>query len=311
MQKNPVKPKRHLRKRLRENIPLTLLALPAIVYVFIFNYLPMFGVVVAFKDFKYTKGILGSAWAGLKNFKYFFSSNDVFTVIGNTVGYSLVFLLLDVIVSVMIAVFLYEITSKIRLKIYQTSILLPSFISWVLVTYIVFVLLSHEYGLVNQLLEALGFSAVKWYDTPSYWRFIMPMVYLWKIAGNSCIIYYAALMGVDASLYEAAEIDGAGRWKKLIHITLPSIMPVVCIMLILGIGGAMNGNFGLFYQVPRQSPALYPTTDIINTYVYRGLQNGSIGVSAAVGLFQSFVGMILLLVTNAVVRKINPENAMF
>lgn len=308
---NTLQNKRFKKHLLKQNIPLIVLALPGLLYAFIFCYLPMFGVVIAFKDFKYSRGIFGSEWIGFDNFKYFFSSNDVFTVIGNTVGYSLVMLFLQVGLSVIIALLLYEITSRKCLKAYQTMILLPNFISWVLVSYIVFALLSHEYGIINKVLESLGFEAKNWYDTPGYWRWLLPLIYLWKICGQSCIMYYAALMGIDSSLYEAADIDGASRWVKTIKITLPELVPIICIVLILGVGGAMNGNFGLFFQVPRQSAALYSTTDIINTYVYRTLQNGNIGVSAAVGLFQSVAGTLLLVSTNFIVRKIDPDSAMF
>ena len=303
--------KKRKRELLKRNIPLILIALPALVYVFVFCYLPMFGIVVAFKDFKYPRGIFGSKWVGLENFRNFFESKDVFTVIGNTIGYSLVMLALQVLFSVIIALLLYEITSRTFVKIYQTSILIPNFISMVLVSYIVFALLSHEYGVINNVIEHLGGTPVKWYDTPSYWKFIIPIVYLWKICGQSCIMYYAALMGIDESLFEAADIDGASRFTKTIKIIIPELLPVISIVLILGVGSAMNGNFGLFYQVPRQSPALYSTTDIVATYVYRNLQNGNIGISAAVGLFQSVCGSVLVIFTNLVVKKISPENSIF
>jgi len=302
---------RRKRELIKRNIPLVLIALPALIYVFIFSYLPMFGVVVAFKDFKYPRGIFGSEWIGLENFKNFFESSDVYTVIGNTIGYSLIMLALQVTLSVIIALLLYEITKRSLIKTYQSAILIPNFISWVLVSYIVFALLSHEYGIVNKGIEALGGEAIKWYDTPTYWKIILPVIYLWKICGQSCIMYYAALMGIDASLYEAADIDGANRWTKTMKITIPELIPIICIVLILGVGGAMNGNFGLFFQVPRQSPALFSTTDIIATYVYRTLQNGAIGVSAAVGLFQSVVGTILVVSTNLIVKKIDPDSSLF
>lgn len=296
---------------MKRNIPLLLIALPPLAYVFIFSYLPMFGVVIAFKDYKHSRGIFGSAWCGWQNFKAFFQSKDAFSVIGNTLGYSLVMLILQVTLSVIIALLLYEVTKKIWIKAYQTAILIPNFISWVLVSYIVFALLSHEYGIVNRVIELFGGNPIQWYDTPIYWKVILPVAYLWKICGQSCILYYAALMGIDPSLYEAADIDGAGRWAKLVKITLPELAPIICTVLILGVGSAMNGNFGLFFQVPRQSPALFSTTDVISTYVYRTLQKGNIGVSAAVGLFQSVVGTVLVLFANLAVKKIDRESAMF
>jgi len=299
------------RALLKRNLPLIIIALQALIYVLIFNYFPMFGALIAFKEYKPSKGIFESEWCGWENFRAFFSSNAAFSVIGNTLSYSLIMLVLNVILSVFIALLLYEVTKKTVIKTYQTSILIPNFISWVLVSYIVFALLSHEYGIVNKIIEMFGGTAIQWYSTPIYWKVILPFVYLWKSCGQSCILYYAALMGIDANLYEAADIDGAGRWAKLIKITLPELAPIICTVLILGVGSAMNGNFGLFFQVPRQSPALFSTTDVISTYVYRNLQSGDIGVSSAVGLFQSVVGTVLVVLTNLVVKKVDPESSLF
>lgn len=299
------------RALLKRNIPLLLIALPGLIYALVFNYFPMFGALIAFKAYKPSRGIFGSEWCGWENFRAFFSSNTAFSVIGNTLAYSLVMLFLNVILSVVIALLLYEVTKKKLIKVYQTSILIPNFISWVLVSYIVFSLLSHEYGIVNKIIEMLGGTAIQWYSNPVYWKVILPFAYLWKSCGQSCILYYAALMGIDANLYEAADIDGAGRLAKLIKITLPELAPIICTVLILGVGGAMSGNFGLFLQVPRQSPALFSTTDVISTYVYRNLQSGDIGVSSAVGLFQSVVGTVLVVLTNLVVKKVDPESSLF
>lgn len=296
-----------LLKKAKYNLPLLMICMPALIYLFCFNYMPMFGVIIAFKDYNYFDGILGSDWVGFKYFEYFFTSNDAAITLRNTIGYNLVFLFLKQFLCVLVAILLYEISSGGLVKAYQTSILLPNFISWVLVAYIGYALFSSESGLINTLFSL----DISWYGTPKYWPYILTIFEMWKGVGMGCIIYYAALMGLDSSLFEAAAIDGANRFQQIIKISIPSIIPTICIMLILGVGGIMGGDFGLFYQVPRDSGALYEVTDVISTYTYRGLQNGNMSQTAAVGLFQSLVGLVLVLVTNGIVKKINNENAMF
>lgn len=288
-----------------------MLALPALLYFFIFHYLPMFGVILAFKDYKYSEGILGSAWAGLKNFEFFFSSQDAFRVTRNTVGYGAVFIVVGNIAAVSVALLLYEIRSKAALKVYQTSMILPRFLSWVIVGYITYAILNPSLGALNQLLQYLGYSPVDWYADPKYWPFIITFSDIWKHVGLNSIIYYAALMSIDPELFEAAKIDGAGRWKQMRSISIPSLVPVITIIAILAIGNLFRGDFGLFYQLPRDVGVLYPATDIIDTYVYRGLRQGDIGITAAVGLFQSAVGLVLVLVSNWIIKKTRPENALF
>lgn len=297
--------------KLRANIPLFLLALPGIVYMICFNYLPMFGVVVAFKDYNYVDGIFSSQWVGFKYFKYFFASNDIVYILRNTLLYNILFMFLKQFLCVLVAVLLYEITKKYFLKIYQTSIILPNFISWVLVAYIGYALFSNETGIVNAVLRSLGKEGISWYSEAKYWPFILTFFEMWKGVGMGCIIYYAALMGVDESLFEAASIDGANRFQQIIKISLPTILPTVCIMMILAVGGIMGGDFGLFFQLPRNSGALYPVTNVISTYTYYLFRDGNFSLSAAVGLFQNVVGLVLTLGTNAIVKKINPENAMY
>ena len=294
-----------------ENAPLLIIALPGIICLIAFCYLPMFGIILAFKDYRYIDGILGSAWNGLDNFKFMFSSNYIYGVIGRTVGYHILFTAAGMLCAIIVAILLYEITSKTCVKIYQTSILLPSFISMVLVAYIVFVLLSHEYGIINRFLESMGIEAIKWYNESKYWPAILLIVNLWKGAGSGCLLYYSTILAIDTNLFEAARIDGATKWQEIKNVTLPHLIPIISLMLIMSMGGIMSGNFDLFYQIPRQSAALYSTTDIINTYIYRNLSTGGISVSAAIGLFQSLVGTSMLLLTNVILRKISPENAMF
>lgn len=299
------------RRYFRENAPLILLALPGILMLLLFSYLPMFGIIIAFKDFKYPMGILGSRWVGFENFEFLFSSDYIYGVIGRTAGYHILLESFNILCSVIVAILLYEITSKKLIKTYQTAILLPSFISFVLVAYIVFTLLSHEFGILNKLIESMGGTAVQWYNEPKYWPVILLITNLWKGVGYSTLLYYATIIGIDTSLFEAAEIDGANKWQLIRHITIPALVPIVCLMMTLSVGSIMSGNFDLFYQVPRQSAALYSTTDIMNTYIYRSLTTGNISTSGAVALFQSVVGTIMVLLTNGIIRKVSPDNAMF
>ena len=273
--------------------------------------MPMFGVVIAFKDYNYVDGILGSPWVGFEHFKFFFESNEAALLLRNTILYNVLFILLGTFLKVLVAILLYEITSMVALKAYQTSIILPNFISWVLVAYIGYALFSSETGMLNAILNNLGKQDIQWYSEPKYWPYILTIFEMWKGVGMGCIIYYAALMAVDKSLYEAAEIDCANRFKQITSISIPTILPTICILLITSVGGILGGDFGLFFQLPRNSGALYPVTDVISTYVYRGLTSGEMSSTAAIGLFQNAVGLVLTLGTNLFVKKVNPENAMF
>lgn len=305
------KKKKSIGKLFKENFELLLLALPAIIFFFIFCYLPMGGLVLAFKNYQYNSGIWGSPWAGFKNFEFFFTSGDLVRLIRNTVGYSVLFIIVGVVVNVGVALLLYEITKRIYIKIFQTVMILPHFISWVIVSFITYIFLHPEYGVLNNLLTAMNLTPVSWYSDTTWWPLILTVVNIWKGVGMGCLIYYAALMGVDKSLFEAAEIDGASKWQKIWNISIPAILPVITINIILSIGGIFRGDFGLFYQIPRDVGALYPVTDIIDTYVYRGIRTGDIGVTSAVGFIQSFVGLFMVVLSNWVVKKIYPENAMF
>ena len=306
----------HIRKqtaavRIRKNLPYLFLVLPACIYLLIFNYLPMFGVVLAFKKFSYRKGILGSPWAGWTNFSYFFTSQDAFRVTFNTIVYNIAFIILGTLAAILVALLLYEVPRRGVLKYAQTTMILPHFLSWVIVAYMVLLLLNPQYGLLNQLIVSLGGESVSWYSETKYWPAILIICHIWKGVGMGCILYYAALMGIDESLFEAAELDGANRIQQIVHISLPSLIPIMCIQLIMATGGIMRGDFGLFYQVPMDVGMLYPVTDVIDTYIYRFMISGNMGISSSVGLFQSLVGLILVVSTNALVRKISYENRMF
>jgi len=286
--------------------------IPVMLYMALFQFLPMFGLIIAFKDFKYTKGILGSDWAGLKYFENFFSMPDIFTVILNSLKYGVLLAFTGMVAAIAVGLLLYEVISKKALKAYQTAYNLPNFISWVLVAYIGFTLFSAEHGVINQILTMFGQKPINWYTQPQYWGVILMIFNIWKSVGVDSLFYYAALMGVDASLLEAAELDGANYRQRVRYVLIPSILPVICMLLVLKMGSLMSGGyFGLFYQVPMDSQVLYSATDIIDTYIYRGLINGSISQATAVNLFQSVVSLVLVLSSNLFIKKISPDNAVF
>lgn len=299
-------------KEFKENAELSVMLIPGIVLLFIFSYIPMAGIIIAFKDYRNNLGIFGSAWNGLENFKFFFQSQDAWRIFRNTVGYGLLFIITTLIAAVLIAILLYEVKRKAALKFYQTSMILPHFLSWVIVGYITYMLLEPNMGVINQIIRFFGGDGVQWYSEAKYWPFILPIVNLWKNIGLKMVMYYAALMGIDEELFEAAQIDGANRFKQIIYITLPSLVPLMTILTILDVGNIIRGDFGLFYNIPRDVGLLYPTTDIIDTYLYRGLRTGDdIGITTAVGLFQSVIGFVMVVGTNLVVKKVAPENSLF
>lgn len=300
------------KRYIRANIELGLLTLPALVLFIIFHYLPMYGVIIAFKNYNYRQGILGSPWAGLYNFKFFFTSQDAWKVTRNTLGYGLAFQIIGTLAAIIVALLVFEISDKKKwVNLYQTSMTLPRFMSWVIVGYIVYIMLDPAKGIVNNILLSLGKDTVSWYSVPNWWPFILVIVNLWKNVGLNSLLYYSGLTGIDASLYEAAKMDGAGWIKQMIHVSIPGIMPVIAITTILTIGNIIRGDFGLFYNVPQNQGLLYSTTDVIDTYVYRGLTVGDLSGNAAVGLFQSVVGLFLVVATNIFIKKISPENSLF
>lgn len=303
--------KRISKIQMRESLNLTLLALPGIILLFIFNYIPMGGAVIAFKNYKPLKGIWGSEWCGFENFRFFFESSDAVRVLRNTLGYSSFWIITGVITGVGMALMFYNLRSKKALKFYNTAVILPRFLSAVIVAFLVSTLLNTRYGLLNQLILAVGGEKIMWYSEPGYWPVILTIVHIWCDVGMTSVIYYSALMSLDESLIEAAKLDGANKIQQIFHVMIPHLIPIIIIQVILAIGKMFSGDFGLFYQVPMDSGALYPTTDIINTYTYRALTEGSLARSTAVGLFQSAAGFVMVVITNAIVRKISPENSLF
>ncbi len=300
------------RKGLSKNGPLILIALPGIIYLFINNYIPMFGVFLAFKDFNYAKGIFGSDWIGLSNFKYLFQQ-DAFTIIRNTFGYNVAFHIIGTIVAITVAILLFELGTKRRAKFFQSSLLLPNLLSWVVIGFIGFAFLNSETGFINNtIISFFGGEGISWYTTSKYWPFILIIVFLWKNVGLNCIIYMSTISGIDKGIFEAAKIDGANKLKQIWHITLPMLKPTVTILTLMAVSKIFYSDFGMFYQVPMNSGAIFDVTQTIDTYVYRGLMElNDVGMSAAAGLYQSVVGFILVISANGLVRKYDNENALF
>ena len=292
-------------------VPLYLMMAPGLIYLFINNYMPMAGLVVAFKNYNVVDGIFGSPWAGLSNFTYLF--NDAWTITRNTLLYNIVFIIINLILGIAFAIFICDIRSKACKTIYQSAILLPFLMSIVIVSYITFAFFSGDNGMLNKtILPFFGKEAINWYSESQYWPVILVIVNTWKGVGYGCLIYISSISGIDLSFYEAAELDGASKWKQIRYITLPSIMPSVITLTLLNIGRIFYSDFGLFYQVTQNSGQLYDTTNVIDTYVYRALlQSGNIGMASAAGFYQSIVGFACVLLANVVVRKLSPENAMF
>ena len=300
-------------KTVKHYWPLYLMFVPGFVYLFINCYIPMFGIQIAFRRYNARDGIYGSPFCGLDNFKFLFQTNDAWIMTRNTLLYNLVFIILGNVLAIAIAIMLNEIIGKKKKQVYQTIILIPYLISMIIVSYLAFAFLSSSNGFFNNsILKGLGLPAVDWYNTPKYWPFILVFINLWKSLGYSMILYYATICGIDYTLYEAAEIDGANRWQKITNVTLPSLKSTIIILVLMSLSGIFRSDFGLFYQVTQNSGPLIKVTQTIDTYVYRGLmQTNNIGMSSAAGVYQSVVGFILVMTANGIVRKVDKDSALF
>ena len=303
-------------RRNRTQIPLTAMSLPAIILVFMFSYVPMFGLILAFKDFNVRDGIFGSPWCGFANFSYLFKSNDAYIMLRNTLGYNLLFLAVGTVLNLTLAIVLGLLRGKWGKKIYQTIFIMPYFLSMVIVSYLVLAFLNMENGFLNRtLLPMFGIDPINWYTTEWPWPFILPLVNFWKWTGYSSIMYTAAIAGIDTQLYEAASIDGASLSKQIWHITLPSLRTLICISLITQVGNILSGDFGLYYQVPMNSGAIKDVTTTIPVYTFKNLTSGSaatLGLASSTSFLQSVVGFVLVIVTNQAVDKISHgENSLF
>ena len=298
---------------LKEYWPLYLMMLPALLYLLINNYIPMAGMVIAFKKLNFAKGIWASPWAGLKNFKFLFASKDAWIITRNTLLYNVAFILINMVVGIAIAILITEVRNTKLKKIYQSAILLPFLMSMVILSYIVYALLSAENGLVNNsILPLFHIDPIQWYQKPKYWPAILIIANCWKGVGYGCLIYIASLIGIDPSFYEDARLDGASKWQEITKITLPSLVPTIITLLLLSIGRIFYSDFGLFYQVPMNSGVLFPTTNVIDTYVYRALiEQGNISMSSAAGVYQSLVGFCVVMLSNWIVRKVDKDQALF
>ncbi len=298
----------------RDDSELTFLALPTMVWYLLFSFLPMFGVIIAFKDFRihgnFVQSVITSRWAGLKNFKYLFASKDTVTMLRNTLGYNIVFIVLGIVVPVILAVMINQLHSRRLGKVYQTAMFMPYFLSWVVVAVFVWAFLSYDKGVANQLLAASGHAPVNWYMEKKYWPGLLIFLQLWKSIGYGMVIYLASITNIDPTYYEAAVMDGATKWQQTKYITLPMMKTVIVIMFILNMGGIFRSDFGLFYQVPHDSNALFDVTYTIDVMVYKSLKSSTVGMASASALFQSVMGCAMVLATNAIVKRIDPDNAM-
>ncbi len=306
------------RKTTKDDVELTVLALPTIVWYVLFTYLPMFGVIIAFKRYRPIRGtnfivsLLRSEWVGIDNFRFLFATPDPAIMFRNTLLYNAAFIVLGLLVPVTLAIMLSQLHSTRLAKVCQTMTFLPHFLSWVVVSYFVFSFLSSDRGLANRILISLGMETRQWYLTPEPWPFILIFTNLWKTLGYGMVLYLAAISGIDGQLYEAAVIDGASRWQQAWRITLPMLRPVMTILFILAVGRIFSTDFGLFYQVPRDSGALMQVTQTIDVYVYKALMGmNNIGFSSAAAFMQSVFGLITIVTANYVVRRLDPDNSLF
>ena len=305
-------PKVSFAKLLRKNMSFLIMLLPAVIFVIIFAYLPMGGVLLAFKQYRYADGIFGSPWNGVENFKFFFLAGKAWTVTRNTLLYNIAFIFVNMFLQVTFAIILSELKGKVFKKVTQSSMFLPFFISWVVASSLFYNLFSYEYGVMNGLLRALGSEPIDIYARPGTWPFILVALQAWKSVGYGSVVYLASITGIDQQIYEAADIDGANIWQKIRFITIPSIVPTMIIMLLFALGAIFRGDFGLFYQLVGNNGNLLPITDIIDTFVFRALMSSAdIGMSTAAGVYQSVLCLITVLIANKAVKCIQPDYSLF
>lgn len=296
----------------RRDLALLALSAPALILFLIFSYLPIPGVYAAFMRLRFDTPFFLNQFVGFKNFSFLFASADAWRITRNTLGLNFAFIVFGISIAILFALLLHEILSKRAVKAYQTVMFFPYFLSWVVVSYVLYVFLSENYGLINSILQFFGLAKVKWYITPGYWPGILIFMNVWKYVGYNCVIFYGGIMGIDPEYYDAAAVDGATKKQMMTRITLPLLTPLIVMLTLLAVGRIFYADFGMFYFLPKNMGMLYPTTDVIDTYVFRSLMaTGNLGLAAAAGLYQSICGLLLVLASNFVVKKINPENAIF
>lgn len=306
---------KRLRTRWRkQDTELTILALPTTVWYILFCFLPMFGIIIAFKNFKISGGFLSnvfnSPWTGFKNFEFLFKSNDAWIIIRNTLGYNIVFIILGIVIPVALALMIGMLHNRRAGKVYQTMMFLPYFLSWVVISAVGWAFLSFDKGIVNQMLAGMGSEPVNWYMEPQYWPYFLIFMNIWKGLGYGMVVYLATITGIDKTYYEAAVIDGASIWQQTRFITLPLMKLVIVMMFILAVGRIFYTDFGLFFQVPRDSNSLFNVTTTIDVLVYKQLKTATVGMASAAAFVQSVLGCMMILIANWTVRKIDPDSAM-
>ncbi len=309
--------------RTKKTLLLLSMVAPGAIWLLLLRYLPMFGIVIAFKHYTIYKppgnktpnifgNVLHSKWVGFDNFKFMFKTTDSWTMIRNTLGYNALWIVLGIIIAVSFAIMLDQITNKFVAKSYQTLMFFPYFLSWVVASYFVLAFLDPTRGLIVHFQQSHGMSVTNWYNESKYWPFILTIANMWKYIGYSTILYLAAITGIDNTQYEAASIDGASKWQQVWYVTIPHLKTMIIILFIMNVGKIFNADFGLFYSVPQNSGPLFPTTQVIDTYIYRTLMaTHNEGMSTAASLLQNFVGFICIMATNTIVRKVDKESSLF
>ena len=289
-----------------------LMCIPAVLILFLFSYMPIFGLVGAFKDFKTKLGLWNSPWCGFENFKFLIASGSIFKRITlNTLKYYFIFTILGTFLNIVLAISIDQFMFKRVGKVMQSIMIIPVFVSFAAVTFIVNAFLSSG-GIINHIITSFGGQTISWYTSPKYWTTILTIVKIWNSVGYGSVLYMSVLAGVDTQLYEAAKIDGANKWRQIWHVSLPSLIPMISVMLLLSVGSMMHSDTGLFYQVTRNTGTLYPTTRVVDSYVLNMiLHTSEPGFTAAASLLQSVIGTVMILFANHVVRKIEPDNALF
>ena len=303
--------------RFKSDIELALLAVPGLLWLLIFCYLPLVGNFIAFKDFKIFEGgflhsLFKSAWVGFKNFAYLFASSETKIILRNTIGYNFIFIVLNTVIPIITAIALNELWNRTASKLYQSIMFFPYFLSWVAISFIAFAFLNKDGGLLNMLLRKTGAVEISWYSETAYWPLIIIIAQLWKNLGYATVMYLSSLVNIPQELYEAALVDGATKWQQICKITLPALRPMMIILTIIAIGRIFYSDFGLFYQLPRNSGPLFDVTNVIDTYVYRTLKDlNDIGMAAAANLYQSLLGFLMIMGSNAIIKKIDSDSALF
>ena len=298
----------------KEDLPLYIMATPTVVWLIVFCYVPILGLIMAFQDLNITAGILGSPFVGLKNFRFLFTTTDAWVITRNTVCYNVVFIMVNMVLAVLMALLLSELRSRIAAKGLQTIYMLPYFLSWAVVAIILSAFLDRDYGLVNRLMIMLGKQDTKvdYYTKRELWPPLLVGVNAWKGVGYQTVLYLAVISGISTEYYEAAVLDGATKRQQAWYITIPHLRMVISISIIMAMGSIFRGDFGLFYVVTKNTGRLYPVTDVIDTYIYRALTRlSNVGMATASGMYQSVVGLFMVLGVNAIVNRIDPDSAMF